>query len=381
MTDRWLQLGGAATTLIPMQIDGDVPEHVLEAFGVSGADIELLSGGRTNRTMRVRAGYDLVLQHLRAGGPSDLLQVMENLVRVTSHLEWQHAIGGDRGEPRWWPQLVPTVAGKPYVMDEQGDVWRAYLYTEGRVARAVQPPAVLESAARLFGRFSHSTNDLDGPPLAISTPGFHDLDMVWQAFEVEREHASADTERRGAVERLAGDLALVEATRRRIEERCAADGLDLVRTRVVHNDTKMSNVLLHPVEPRATAVIDLDLVMMGPLWHDIGDLVRSASWHTATSPPAFGEHQTVRMLRAFISAAGPAVGDDEIATFAAAGPRLSFELGVRYLTDHLRSEPHLQVEGEDGHRRRGRANVRLAAEMLNAYDALRPATDELIARR
>ena len=52
MTGRWLQLGPTATTLIPMQADDDVPEHVLEAFGVSGADIELLSGGRTNQIGR-----------------------------------------------------------------------------------------------------------------------------------------------------------------------------------------------------------------------------------------------------------------------------------------------------------------------------------------
>ena len=39
-----------------MDTDVDVPGHVLEAFGVPGAHIEVLSGGRTNRTMRVRAG-------------------------------------------------------------------------------------------------------------------------------------------------------------------------------------------------------------------------------------------------------------------------------------------------------------------------------------
>ena len=68
----------------------------------------MLTGGRTNHTWRVEGDRDLVVQHVQAHAGTDLHALMENLVRVTSHLEWQHHTGPDRDEPTWWPILVPT---------------------------------------------------------------------------------------------------------------------------------------------------------------------------------------------------------------------------------------------------------------------------------
>ena len=47
--------------------------------------------------------------------------------------------------------------------------------------------------------------------------------------------------------------------------------------RVVHNDTKLNNVLLHKTTGRGICVVDLDTVMPGCALHDFGDLVRTAA--------------------------------------------------------------------------------------------------------
>lgn len=366
-----------------MDPNDGVPEHVLEAYGAAGAPVDLLTGGRTNRTMRVRAGRGLVLQHLRATGESDLLGIMDNLVRVTSHLDWRERMGDEFGNGgsgadavAWWPELVPTVTGKPFIMDPEGNVWRAYTYRDGRIARSNLPPATFVSSAALFGRFSRATLDLDGPPLLETTPAFHHLDNVWTHFEGHCDNADA-----AAMEPVAQVLADVERVRQQLNGRIAADGLSSTRHRVVHNDTKMSNVLLHETSSDAIAVLDLDLVMMGPIWHDVGDLIRSIAWHADPTGPAMAAPLFDTVTAAFVRAAGDSLTDDEIATFATAGPRLSFELGVRYICDHLSDDPVLRVKGENGHLLRGLANVKLAEEMLNAYDALRSVVDDLIARR
>ena len=160
--------------------DATVPEHVLEAYGAIGASTELLTGGRTNRTLRVRAGHELVLQQLRAFDGVDLLGIMENLVRVTSHLGWKARVeaieagtSGSGQEPvSWWPELVPTEAKKPYLVDADGAVWRAFTYRPGRIARSQLPPESLASVAGLFGRFSRATADLDFIPFQLPSPNF-----------------------------------------------------------------------------------------------------------------------------------------------------------------------------------------------------------------
>lgn len=76
-------------------------------------------------------------------------------------------------------------------------------------------------------------------------------------------------------------------------------------------------------------------------------------------------------MGAFVEAAGETLTEHEVLTFPVAGPQISLELGLRYLNDQLRDEPHLQVDAKNGHFLRGITNVKLAAEMLGAYDALR----------
>ena len=152
--------------------------------------------------------------------------------------------------------------------------------------------------------------------------------------------------------------------------------------RVVHNDTKLSNVLFDRDQGRARAVLDLDLVMMGPSWHDVGDLIRSACWYAEQGEaPAFSIELFDAVVGAFVESAGDTLTAAEVVGYAIAGPRLSLELGIRYLHDHLREEPHLLVHGENGHLLRGQANVKLAREMLGAYDALRRIVDGYVDSR
>ena len=353
-----------------------VPESVLAEYGLDDAFIELLTGGRTNRTLRVRAGRDLVLQQLRGSAHANLLGIMENLVRVTSHLDWRRTV--ERQGDSWYPHLMPTNAGKPFIMTASGDVWRAFTHRKGQILRSSQPLPTLSSAAALYGRFAAQTADLGGPALLETTPGFHDLAVVERELQRDFEHADAD--RRRAIEPLMPDL---QRLHERLGDSCRADGVIWSPDRVVHNDTKLSNVLFDRDHGRATAVLDLDLVMMGPSWHDVGDLMRSACWHapSAASTPDFSVELFDAVVGAFVESAGDTLSDAEISTYAIAGPRLSFELGLRYLNDHLRDEPHLRVAGENGHFERGVANVKLAEEMLRAYDALRQIVDGYVAER
>ncbi len=359
-----------------------MPTHVLEAYGATGAATELLTGGRTNRTLRVRAGRELVLQQLRAFDGVDLLGIMENLVRVTSHLDWKmRAAAIEAGTPpddaaSWWPELVPTMANKPYLVDAEQSVWRAFRYRPGRIARAHLPNESLASVARLFGRFSQATADLDGPELLVTSPHFHDLGHIWTSFE-----SQLNVESGPAAAEVREHHDAVDAVRQRLLQRIADDGLDQVPLRVVHNDTKISNVLLHETSSDAIAVLDLDLAMMGPIWHDVGDLMRSIAWHADDEAPVMTAALFDTVSAAFVRGASETLGDDELATFAVAGPRLAFELGVRYLHGHLDPENALRVDGDRGRLLRGLANVKLAEEMLNAYDALRSVVDDLIARR
>ena len=54
-----------------------------------------------------------------------------------------------------------------------------------------------------------------------------------------------------------------------------ADGA--IPERVIHNDTKINNVLIDDTTGEGICVIDLDTVMPGCVLYDFGDMVRSAT--------------------------------------------------------------------------------------------------------
>ena len=241
-----------------MDAEFAVPDAVLAAYGLDDAHVDVLTGGRTNRTMRVRAGRDLVLQQMLGSAHKDLLGIMENLVRVTSHLEWRRRV--ERQGDSWYPHLMPTNQGKPFLMTAEGDVWRSFMYRKGQILRSSQPLSTLSSAAALYGRFAAETADLGGPPLIETAPGFHDLDLVYSNLQSDFEASSID--RRRDLEPMFNHL---DAVKKQLDDRCVDDGVQWAPDRVVHNDTKLSNVLFDRDHGRATAVLDLDLAMMGPL--------------------------------------------------------------------------------------------------------------------
>ncbi len=160
-------------------------------------------------------------------------------------------------------------------MTPEGDVWRAFSYRQGQILRSSQPLATLASAGAIYGRFAAQTADLGGPPLIETAPRFHDLERVHSAL-INAVDGATPAKR----DMIRADLDRAERVKAMLDQRCVDDGVIWSPDRVVHNDTKLSNVLFDRDHGRAIAVLDLDLAMMGPSWHDVGDLIRSTCWHT-----------------------------------------------------------------------------------------------------
>jgi hypothetical protein len=123
--------------------------------------------------------------------------------------------------------------------------------------------------------------------------------------------------------------------------------------RVTHNDTKINNVLLDDATGEGTCVIDLDTVMAGLAAYDFGDMVR-----TATSPAPEDEQNLSRvnmefplfeaLARGYLSTAGGFLTPAEKESLAFSGKLITFEIGIRFLTDYLSGDTYFKVH-RDGH--------------------------------
>jgi len=269
--------------------------------------------------------------------------LMENVQRVTAHLAQKSA--GESGPTRRVLTLIPARDGRPYDCDEQGNHWRVYIFIEkARTFDAVETTEQAFQAARAFGHFQKRLTDLPAPRLHDTIPDFHHTPKRFAALE---KAVQADAANRAKLAGAEIEFALKHQ---------AVTGVLLdakLPERVTHNDTKFNNVMLDDATGEGICVIDLDTVMAGLAPYDFGDMVR-----TATSPAPEDERDLSKvamqfpmfeaLARGYLSSAGEFLTPAEKKFLPFAGKLITFEIGLRFLTDFLAGDVYFKVH-RDGH--------------------------------
>jgi len=271
------------------------------------------------------------------------IAVMENIQRVTAHLA--HQLNGQSDCDRRVLTLIHARDGRTWFEDEVGDYWRAYNFIEGATTYdAVRSPEQAFQAAKAFGTFQHMLASLPAPRLHETIPDFHHTPQRFAALEaaiasdVVNRAASAQREIEFALAHRSIVSALIDAN---------------LPERVTHNDTKFNNVLLDDATGEGVCVIDLDTVMPGLAAYDFGDMVR-----TTTSLAREDEQDLSKvamefplfeaLVRGYLESAGDFLTKAEKQLLAFSGKLITFEIGIRFLTDHLAGDTYFKVH-RDGH--------------------------------
>jgi hypothetical protein len=133
--------------------------------------------------------------------------------------------------------------------------------------------------------------------------------------------------------------------------------------RITHNDTKFDNVMLHDTTGKGVCVIDLDTVMLGLAPNDFGDMVR-----TTTSPADEDERDLSKVTMQFPMFEALVRGDISSADFLTKAEKqhlvlssklITFEQGIRFLTDYLSGDAYYKVRYDDHNLDRCRTQFKL----------------------
>ena len=352
-----------------MRDDGDFAGG-LAAYKLAGEPFEVLphGNGHIHGSWRVTldSGTRFLLQRINEDVFRDVAALMENVERVTEHL-------AEAGAARSLA-LVKTAGGESWHRDRDGRVWRLFPFLEGtrsaEVARSTQE--TLE-AARAFGAFQRRMMSLPGPRLRETLPGFHDTARRFRAL---REAAELDRVNRAAEARREIDFAL---EREWMAEVIPRAGLP---ERIVHNDTKLNNVLMDDRTGRWACVIDLDTVMAGASVHDFGDMAR-----TMTCAAAEDERDVTKigvelplfeaLTRGYWESAGEFLERAEVDMLVFSGRLMTLETGVRFLTDSLSGDTYYRTHRAGQNLDRCRAQFALLRSMEEQEAAMERVAREI----
>ena len=299
--------------------------------------------------------------------PDDLMQ---NIESVTAHLrEKISAVGGD--PERETMNLIPTTDGCSFYMTPGGNHWRAFVLIEGaRTYKVVESLDQVYHAARAFGKFQRLLADLSAEQIFETIPDFHHTPKRFDAFvdAVRRDvknRAHAVRPEIAFVEQRVGDTSIL---------------VDLLEQgelpqRVTHNDTKFNNVMIDDETGEGICVIDLDTVMPGLSLCDFGDAVRSGA-NSAPEDERDLSQVSVdlqvfeHLSHGYLEATRDLLSPTEIDYLPFSAKLMTFECGMRFLTDHLNGDVYFKTHRPHHNLDRCRTQFKMVQDMEARFDQM-----------
>jgi hypothetical protein len=324
--------------------------------------------------MRVR----YIHQKINKGVFKNPVAVMKNVMRVTTHLRRKLETAGARDITRRSLVVIPTRTGQSHHVGRDGEFWRTFVFVEGvQSLEAVQSPDQALQAGRAFGEFQSLLVDLPGGRLHETIPAFHDTRKRFAALQqaIAKDHYNRARSARPEIEFALNRAGLVGVI-------LDAMAKGSIPERVTHNDTKFNNVMLDTVTGEAKCVVDLDTVMPGCALYDFGDMVR-----TTTSPTLEDEldlskvkmHLPIfkQLAEGYLSTAGGFLNPAEKSLLAFAGKLITFEIGMRFLTDFLSGDTYFRIHRPDHNLDRCRTQFKLVDSIEQQEKSMQKFVDDL----
>jgi hypothetical protein len=295
--------------------------------------------------------------------------VMENILRVTQHIKGK--IEGHVDPAKNVLTLVPSRGGEFFSFDSEGGCWRTYEFIQGaKTYDVVGNPHQAFQAAKAFGEFQMQLVDLPAPRLHDTIPDFHHTPKRFSNLEKAIEADSANRAR-SAKRDIEFALKRKGMTGRLVDLQAKGE----IPERITHNDTKFNNVMLDDETGEAVCVIDLDTVMPGQALYDFGDMVRTTTCSTAEDERDLSKVEMSMpmyegLLRGYLETAGPFLTKAEKENLAFSGRLITFEIGIRFLTDYLMGDTYFKVHRPDQNLDRARAQFKLVESIERQEEAM-----------
>ncbi|MEQ2369707.1 phosphotransferase [Blautia sp. CLA-JM-H16] len=297
-------------------------------------------------------------------------ELMENISGVTEHLK-KKIIENDGDPEREVLNLIPTKEGKNYLQDADGECWRAYIFITDAVSYdLVEKPEDFYESAVAFGRFQEMLADYPAETLHETIKGFHDTK---KRFQTLKKAVECDSFRRAEKVQDEIDFAMQH------EELAGIFGEFLqkgeIPLRVTHNDTKLNNVMIDIFTGKGICVVDLDTVMPGLAMDDFGDAIRFGA-STALEDEKDLSKVSCDMglyeiyVKGFLESCGDKLTPKEIELLPMGAKVMTYECGIRFLTDYLEGDHYFKTDWEGQNLDRCRTQFKLLSDMEKKWDIM-----------
>lgn len=346
---------------------------IREAIGLLSFEGEPVSwerygSGHINDTFRLvcRDGEKenlYILQRINHEIFTDPVSLMRNIAGVTSFL--REKITAQGGDPyRETLNIVKARDGRDYVQDSDGNYWRGYLFISGATCfDKVRNPDDFYQSGKAFGHFQRQLAEYPAEELTETIVNFHNTPVRLETFKKAVE------------EDVCGRAHLVQKEIQFVMDRAdeAGAAMNMLKEgtlplRVTHNDTKLNNIMIDDITGEALCIIDLDTIMPGLSIFDFGDSIRfGANTADEDEPDVSLVSLSLPLFeiytKGFLEGCQGNLTKAERDMLPMGAKLMTFECGVRFLTDFLQGDTYFRISRENHNLDRTRTQFALVADM------------------
>ena len=336
--------------------------QVLQAYGYTSENINInqIGTGLINRTYLLSPVFEenkFILQNINTSVFKHPESIASNIKLIANYLATNY--------PSYlFIKPISTVTGEEMAFIN-GEYWRLLPYIHHTVSLEVlNEPQQAYEAAKQFGKLSRLLADFDSTTLQETIPGFHHLGLRVDQFQNALKLSSTElkTIAKQQIEDVTSQKYLLDDFN---SYRHRKDFLD----RVMHHDTKISNVLLDAETFKGICVIDLDTMMPGKFISDLGDMMR-------TYLCAFSENETdlskinIRlpyfeaMIKGYLSEMKSILTETEKELILFSGKYMIYMQAVRFLTDFLNGNIYYTINYPTQNLDRAKNQFKLLSEIV-----------------
>jgi thiamine kinase-like enzyme len=329
--------------------------------------IQPFGEGLINRTWKITGienDNEFILQQINKNIFKTPFDIAENTNKIGGYLSKHH--------PDYlFVSALPTNKGDFIVKHSDGEYYRLFPYVKNSITiNTVLTRDEAFEAARQFAKFTNLLAGFDTTGLNYTLSGFHDLTGRFEEFKqvVKKANTERLTQAKAAIESAFEHQDIAETHQTLTEDQ-------LIPLRVVHHDTKISNILFNEGH-KGLCVIDLDTVMPGYYISDVGDMMR-----TYLSPANEEEQDlskiTIRedfftaIVEGYLSEMSGNLTEAERALFVYSGKLMIYMQAIRFLTDYLNNDVYYGSQYPGHNLIRAQNQFTLLTKYLAAEDKFR----------
>lgn len=301
---------------------------------------------------------------------TDPVSLMNNIAGVTSFL--REKITAQGGDPtRETLNIVKARDGRNYAVDSEGNYWRGYLFISGATCfDKVRNPEDFYQSGKAFGHFQRQLAEYPAEELTETIVDFHNTPVRLETFKKAVE------------EDILGRAHLVEEEIKFVMDRAGEAGaaMEMLKEgklplRVTHNDTKLNNIMIDDVAGEALCIIDLDTIMPGLSIFDFGDSIRFGANTADEDEPDVSKVSLSLPLfeiytKGFLEGCQGSLTKEERDMLPMGAKLMTFECGMRFLTDYLQGDTYFRISRENHNLDRTRTQFALVADMEKKWNEM-----------